>query len=542
MNFRTTILLLVVLIAAAGVYFFASSNNPQDQVKTEESDQAGTKIFEAITPSSVKQVTLTPSSGERLAFERVGTGDEWRMTEPVKGLAEAFQVDRLLDQITELRSRGRVSAADKGLDKPRYVIELIGKDNKTAKLNVGSRSPVGDMLYVRLDGQDEANVVSSMVVEVLDKPASEYRKKTLLNVPTDKVTGVTVMRDGKTLRLEKSTATAGTENWQIVEPVTMPGETSQVTSLISAINSLRAASFVDETASSAGIYGLLKPTMMVTLSTAPPSTRPATTNTASTRPAAGEQTVVKFGRHDVEKKNVYAIASDGGPIVTVEATSLDALKKTPLDLRNREVLNVDANAVSRLSISTEKPATTQPTTQPAKTVQVVLERRSETATPPATNPATAPATSKPSTNPTTAPTTMPVAPQTKWLLASDPKGDADDTKVQALLAALHPLNAEAFLETFPTTQTAPAGTYVLKISTRSWGDEPAREYELKITDPGGEKKLVGELADLTFELDRALLEKLSTEFTAPKLEPAGPVFPGPVGPAAPTLPTIPPIQ
>jgi hypothetical protein len=64
----------------------------------------------------------------------------------------------------------------------------------------------------------------------------------------------------------------------------------------------------------------------------------------------------------------------------------------------------------------------------------------------------------------------------------------------------------------------------VKVSARSWADEPAREHELKITDPGHEAKLVAQYGDLTFELDRSLLPTLTADFTAPKEKPATPPF------------------
>jgi hypothetical protein len=537
MNFRTTILLLVVLAAAAAV-FFATRGKDAGTTGTvkkddETSGEKGKRIVE-VAPAGVNKLVVTPAGGERLVFERAGVS-EWRLVEPVKGPAEAFRVEELVRQVTDLRSTGLVDAANRGLEQPRYVLELTDKDNKTTRINVGNRSPVGDMLYVRLEGEQKADIVSSQVLTELAKPAREFRKTRVVNVPADKVTGVTVTQADKTLRLEKGTD----GKWQIIEPAKMPGDAGQVSSLISAVNGLDAVEFVDESASAAGIYGLTKPSLTVSLSTAPPTTRP--TSAPATTRASGDTMVVKFGRPDVEKKNVYAIASPSGPVVTVPATSVDAFRKTPLDLRDRQVLNIDADAVSRIAIATDTPATTQPTTKPASNKQLVLERRSEMTTvgPPApaapatkpstTGPTTKPSTTAPTTGPTTVATTAPAAtqpaePDTKWLLASDPKGPADDDKVEALLTALHPLRAEKFLEKFPTTQASPAATYTVKLNARSWADQPAREYELKITDPGHNAKLVGQLGDLTFELERGILTSLTADFKAPKDKPATPTF------------------
>jgi hypothetical protein len=117
------------------------------------------------------------------------------------------------------------------------------------------------------------------------------------------------------------------------------------------------------------------------------------------------------------------------------------------------------------------------------------------------------------------------------MLTSDPKGDADDTKVQTLLNAFGPLRAEKFLEKFPTTQAVPAAVYTVRLNTRSWADEPAREHELRITDPGNNAKLVAQHGDLTFEMDRSIVSTLTADFT-PSAEPAAPAgrsplnFPG----------------
>jgi hypothetical protein len=307
---------------------------------------------------------------------------------------------------------------------------------------------------------------------------------------------------------------------------------------------------------------------------------------------------VKFGRwEDIRKKNLYAVVSDSGPVVTVAGTVLDSFKKTPLDLRDRDVVNVDPNAVSRVSISIDKAATTQPTSQPAEKKELVLERRSDVEQPEPPGPATtkpsspaAPAgprpsspqsrvntpdgegavqlaafaepaaaaavaepTTKPSAGPTTAPSTSPATtkavaaatqpakPKTKWLITSEPKNDANDANVQALLDSLRPLRAEKYLESFPTTQAKPVATYVVRINARAWADEPAKNIELKITDPGPSATPVGQLGELTFEVNRTLLDKITADFTPsknpPKPEmPAG--FPGLPGGAG--VPGVPP--
>jgi hypothetical protein len=589
MNFRTTLLLLVVLIAAGVLYFVLSSNEPKTEVRTDdESGQqqtTGTKLIPNITTAGVDKVVVASPKGGKppLVLERAGASD-WRMRSPIDAPADSFKVEDLIREVLELRTTGRTSSNGKGFDPPQYVVELTGSGGNTARLQVGNSSPVSDMLYVKLDGtaHGDADIVSASIVAQLEKTASDYRKNRLLpGVNNEDIEAVTITHGDQTLKLKR----VGNTDWDILEPKAMPGDTAQISSLLSSITGLGAVKFVSEDAKDIAKYGLDAPQMTIALTTTPPSTKPST-STSQTQPAAGgggNTTTVRFGEpSDFSKKNVYAVASEKGPVVTVEATALEALKKKPLDLRNREVLDLDANRVSRISIAVDKPATTQPTTRPAEKREVVLERRSDSGAAPTTAPAGAPAPAaapapQPQSNATTpdgeatvqlaafqepaepakptggpsAPTvpatapaattqpaaaTQPAKPQTKWVVTSDPKGDANDANVQSLLTALRPLRAEKFLDA-PATRPASVTTYVVKIKTNAFGDEPAKEHVLTITDPGGEAKLTGHLDGLNFELDRGIIEHLTAEFGAPKLEPAGPALPAGLpafpGPAAP---------
>lgn len=661
MNFRTTISLLVLLVAAAVVYYVTVVRRGDTDRVLKPDPAAERKVLPSVNTADVKRIVVTPATGDRLAFERVeGKPSDWRIVEPVRAPADTFKVDDLVREVTGLTSRGQVEPGDKGVDQPQYTVELThGADAKTTTIKVGDRSPVGDMLYVRVGDEKQADVVSASVVDQLEKQAADYRKARLLDVTNDKINSLAIAQGAKTLRLQKS----GDDKWRIVEPIEMPGDETQVSALLSAVTGLDAVKFVAEDAGGAAGYGLAKPSMTVTFTTEPPATQPSTgpATGPTTSAIAGNTTTIKFGRPDVQKQNVYAMVSERGPIVTVASTELEGLRKTPLDLRDREVLDLDANAISRVTLSIDRAATTQPTSQPAEKRELVLERRSEVtevgppapATAPSTAPALAPAgdddppaepkgggagkpdavesedvtdenavapddaarpvppgsppadapknesapppqvrvtspeggavvslaafqdppapadakpeepkpaaaqpaapqappaaepevdplqsvrdavdavngnaptDTQPTTGPTTQPAaaTQPAAPKSKWLIASEPKGDANDSHVQSLIDALRPLRAQKYLEVFPTTQAAPAATYVLKVSTRPWGDEPAREHEIKITDPGGQAKPVAQVGDLVFEIDRTFLDKLTADFTEPNLpEPAG---------------------
>jgi hypothetical protein len=240
-------------------------------------------------------------------------------------------------------------------------------------------------------------------------------------------------------------------------------------------------------------------------------------------------------------------------------------------------VDIDSDRVERVAISIDKAATTQPTTRPAEKREVVLERRREAtkagekpaarteidrgapvilasqetpATPPApapvakgqapagaqaavgTAPATAPATAPvtkpataPATGPATTPATAPSAPPTKWVLVTGVKRvDADDVKVETLLGGLHPLRANKYFESPPTTPVT--ATYSLKVHVNAYGDQPAKDHDIKLTETGTgtDAKIVGQYQDLVFEVEKFFLDRMTAEFDKKKdTQPTQPV-------------------
>src|SRR5205823_9734278 len=122
---KTTIV-LIVLLAGMGIYLLFA--------RTAGEAPAGSKAENkllAIESADVTKVAIHPADGKPTVLEKSGT--DWRLVEPVNAPADTFQVDDLLRELTELKSRGQVEADQKaaaGLDHPSYTVELTAKDGK----------------------------------------------------------------------------------------------------------------------------------------------------------------------------------------------------------------------------------------------------------------------------------------------------------------------------------------------------------------------------------------------------------------------------
>jgi hypothetical protein len=506
MNFKTTILLLV-LLAAVGAYFAVEHYKSQN---AQPPPQTTGKLLD-IDSNNVKQVSIAQPDGKKISLEKSGT--QWRLIEPVNAPADSFAVDELLRQVTGLTPRGQLPADQKssvGLDHPNYVIQLTTTDGKTHTVSVGDKSQISDAMYVLVDDRLAPDIVSSGAYDQFGKEADSYRSKKLVDVNTDQIQQVAITQNGKTLKLERQ----GT-SWVITQPTEMPADSSEVSNLLFAITDLNANEFVAK-AGPPPSYGLTHPVMTVWFSTVSPTSQPATA--PATEPAG---TTIAFGRFEsVLQKNVYAYVNNG-PVVTVATTSQNSFNKTPLDLRDRKVVDIDPAQVESFMLSVDRPATTQPTTRPAERHQYTLARRQEKTVlgpsmptvAPATQATTEPATQA-STQPATQPTLAAAPPKSKWIIQSGGEGDANDSQVDAVLGGLHPLRADKFLEKNPTTQ--PAGNYTLAVHVGPGNGHGPMDYTIRFTSPGATGPAGGSFNDLAFETDRTILDKLDVNFRGGK--------------------------
>jgi hypothetical protein len=495
MNFRTTFILLILLVGAGVAVYFTNKSKPADdtQQSTDTSGTTAGKKLLSISTSDITKLSIQPADGKRIVLQRAGLG--WHMLEPVDAPADMDTPSSILSDLDALTSTGKVStsgadAAATGLTPPQFQLELTDKSGKSTKLDIGARSGTGDQLYVHLDGADQDDLVQADVYDLLDKPWTDFRQKKLLTVNQTDVQSVQVDRPEGHLLLQKIG-----DNWFIKKPSIMPGDTSAITDVVLGLTGLQASQFVAETDPNPARYGLDNPVLTVTYSA-------SAGGTASTQPTTNlSQTVVKFGIEDVRKQNVYVSTSNSTAVALVPVSSMDAFKKTALDLRDKQLLNIDPATVSGITIKTSLPATTQPTTRPASETIVTLDRRPVS---PTTAPATSPAT-------TTA-STQPVVKHSIWeVISQHPAIDAGDGKVTALLAALHPLKVNQY-DAAPTTAPATADQYTLTIQCPP---PLISSYTLELTDPGNSQPLIGRYNDLNFEVDRSLLDKIKADFTKP---------------------------
>src|SRR6185436_9680036 len=234
MNFRTTVFLFALLLCAgtlALVIHYRQERQPTETTKDER------KLVD-LDEKDLSKVVVTPAGGKRMVLEKSGT--EWKLTEPVNAPADTFAVDSLVGGLVNLKMRDQVDANDAtGVGNPRYLVELYGSGDKSYKFNVGNRSVVGNNLYVQVQGQKQVAVVPGDVMDQLEKPYTTFRQNRLFS--SANIRQLEITKPDLKLALQKPG-----NDWEMTAPQKMPAESSEVADLTSAITSLSAAEFVDE--------------------------------------------------------------------------------------------------------------------------------------------------------------------------------------------------------------------------------------------------------------------------------------------------------
>jgi hypothetical protein len=89
--------------------------------------------------------------------------------------------------------------------------------------------------------------------------------------------------------------------------------------------------------------------------------------------------------------------------------------------------------------------------------------------------------------------------------------DARQSTVDDLLGKFHPLKADKYIKG-PAPTTQPSAQYIVETTVVSGGGAKTEVHQVRLTDPGQDKPLVGEYKGLVFEVGRTLADSLSADF------------------------------
>jgi hypothetical protein len=500
MNFKTTIVLLVALAVVGGIFFFTQPGEKKTaEQSADQSTAAGGQKLLDLQADQIKGFTITDADGNHTTLEK--TGATWRLTEPVSAAAVDWQTQDLIHTLCDLRSQGRPEGApsDAGLDKPKYIVSLSTNDGKIVRIDIGNKNFTGDQMFAQVD-DGEINLIDAGVAKTLKTAANDLRDKHLLTASSTDVQQIRIITPTQRLVLSKSGS-----KWKVTEPVEMPGDSEAISSLITTITGTEASEFIKPDSEDLAFARFDHPTVQVWLSAQPPSTAPTTEPAAF--PPGGQ--MLTIGAPDSLTKDHYFARTSDGLVAKIAGSSLDNLRKSPLDLRDKDVVTIspaDVNAISLVK-ETYPATTTRNAAKPQQAQEVALARRPKELPKPLGPmlPPNLKSGARPTSVPaTTAPTTQPA--KSLWMFAAQGQDvlQVDDSKVDALLEKLNPLRADKYLERTP--DSARQQRYILTVETKS------QRYQIEFVRPANGQSAYGIYGDLIFEIPTAVLDALDADF------------------------------
>jgi hypothetical protein len=336
MRWQSTIVLAIALLLVGGFYYVYDVRWAPERERVET--RKG-RIFQA-EPADVTAVELKRRD-DTVRLARAGEG--WELKSPVVARGDRARIDETLTTVLTAKVDREIdpkpaALGDFGLDKPAAEVTLTLKDGKTVGVALGNKNPTGVWVYAREAGKPAVVALPDSVLREATKPATDFRDRTILTLDRKAVSGFDIAADGTTLTV----AHAG-DAWRITKPVALPADTGAIGDMFEKLTSAKVKEFVAESPSSRSAYGLDRPVRL-------------TIYTGKDNERAGRTLLV--GRTDTVKKGVYAMREGETSVLLLPEDVVKAIPLTVAAVRDKQLVAVDRDKVTRLEIESPKGAVT----------------------------------------------------------------------------------------------------------------------------------------------------------------------------------------
>jgi len=260
MNYKTTIIIAILLAALAGYayYFEYKGGEKKEEAKEKE------KTLIEIKKEDVTQIQIESSNGTIVI---VPSGkDAWQITRPLQSKADEATVDRILTNFEKLKYKEIIEEKPSDLStyelKPAHlVIRIQLKKDGQKSVSVGAKNPVDNVYYIQVNSDPRVYLAESGIGDLSSTTLQDLRDKKLTDFSSEKVQSVSLKTEKLDLQFEKENGI-----WKMIRPMQSPASDTEVTSLLSSLETLRATRFVDQPSADQAEYGLKIPLATVELS------------------------------------------------------------------------------------------------------------------------------------------------------------------------------------------------------------------------------------------------------------------------------------
>ncbi len=335
MRLKTNLVIGLIFLGLLGyVYLYEIKGREEEREAAEKSKQL---------------LDFSGSEAERLVIDRGDTTvvvenqqDGWALVEPVQSSADQSAVERYLSNLSETQ-RERVIADSAAvladgdlagkyqLQSPRLKVLLETEEITMDTLFFGADSPTETYVYVQQGGDNpQIFTVRAWRFDNLDKGVFDLRDRRVLNFYADELREVRLAYVGSQITI----GIGEEDEWRLQSPVEAPVDEEEVDKLLNVLEDAKIEEFVEEEPNeqALALHGLAPSALEVSLLVGE--------NRAEKRLSIGSQ----------EGSRYYAKDSSRAPIFQVDSTLVQALQKRVFDLRDKEPLKFDKDAVTGIEL------------------------------------------------------------------------------------------------------------------------------------------------------------------------------------------------
>ncbi len=315
--------------------------------------------FEQITKLQVtqgKEEGEEEEAGSVLTLEK--QGDEWYLSEPIKGLADPSTVDSMVKAFAQLEASHRpdtdTTKEEYGLKEP--VLTVAGwwaNGQQNAVITIGAEAPLGAKRYATIEGREGLFLVPTYFKVSMDKSADDLRDRKLTRIERDEVKQVAIAFDDKAIVAECRGSGGGSSEgpdeereglWQLVAPIKAAADKYILDSVIRAITTAEAAEFADWGKSPTD-YGFDKPQATVTL-----TTKDGKATVFVLGKEIEKEVKKRYGEGTETKQLVYAQREGRDEVLLVESSIVPDVRRDEFALRDKHVVRIEKDKVMRLRV------------------------------------------------------------------------------------------------------------------------------------------------------------------------------------------------
>jgi hypothetical protein len=293
----------------------------------------------SLKPESVTAIQLRRTNQFVLRAERTNQG--WNITSPIVYPAQAYAIERLLEELgslssftylspEELRAGGK-TVADFGLDLPAAALTLH-HDGKRSELLFGAPTAAGEMVYFQVLDRPGIYVVPGAVSKRLPRTANEWRDPLLFSLEGLNWDRFEVRGQGRSYAVQFTNG-----QFYLSKPTPARADRARIDALLRKLINEPVVAFVaDNLRGELEEWGFQPPEAEMAFGL-----------------GTNDSAVVQFGRN-ASNDLIYARRLMNNNVVLVSRSVLEAVQTPALELRDRHLLSFNPAAVESFQVIAEE--------------------------------------------------------------------------------------------------------------------------------------------------------------------------------------------